>query len=497
MNISDCSGGKSVYKHSNYIMVFNSETDPVNLCRVCIQDVTYIPSENIFQSSDDPGHVNIYRKLSAICSQVFAGEESERKPSATEALVLPLNVCHDCKRKIDDAYELHRMCLESHRLFGELLAPKLEEVIVKKEPVDPVEDNLVQMEEPTVFADILEVPSKKPSARGKGRRSKVKQGIRNGKVAKNLEDNQKIPAFSCEKCGAVAKREFTLHLHMKTKHPKDVFQCDKCYEVYFDEAKMLEHRKNHDLAKPYACPNCQKRFKRRRDVTLHLVLCKGQTPYLCIECGKGYAYASSLTQHLLSHKEKSVACDLCPVKFHTKGALTMHIRLKHNKEKNYVCHICPKRFVSGDSLKFHILAHTDDRQFKCDVCDMRFLRRNNMMRHMRTHTGEKPYKCTHCYRSFSQTNDLVKHSKVHFGDNPYKCDRCDAAYRLLSELRDHYKVHSSSGGSDQPDNFKFNSSVSALQWRAAQELQHGVSQSSAELRQEEMAESRMEADDDF
>ncbi|XP_062710711.1 zinc finger protein 836 [Aedes albopictus] len=480
-------------------MAFNSETNPANLCRVCIQDVTYIPSENIFQSSDDPGHVNLYRKLSVICSQVFAAEP-DGKPSATEVLAMPLSVCHDCKGKIDDAYELHRMCLESHRLLGELLAPKLEEVMVKKEPEDPVEDTLLQLDEPKVFADILEVPSKKPSARGKGRRSRVKQDISNEEVAtaKNPEDNQENPAFSCEKCGAVAKREFALHKHMKMKHPKDVFQCDKCYEVYFDEAKMLEHRKNHDLEKPYACPICQKRFKRRRDVTLHSVLCKGQTPFLCTECGKGYAYASSLVQHLLRHKEKSMACDLCPVKFHTKGALNMHIRLTHNKEKNYVCHICSKRCVSSDALKKHLLCHTGERQFKCDVCDMKFLRRNNMMRHMRTHTGEKPYKCTHCDRAFSQTNDLVKHSKVHFGDNPYKCDRCDAAYRLLSELRDHYKVHSGSGygSSDQPDNFKF-TSVSALQWRAAQERQNDVSQSSAELKEGKVPESRMEADDEF
>ncbi|EAT40421.1 AAEL007864-PA [Aedes aegypti] len=480
-------------------MALNFDTNPADLCRVCIQNVTYVPSENIFESCSD---ITIYCKLSAICREVFAAEPQELS-SFTDSgvLALPLNVCRDCKSRIDDAYELHKMCVESNRKLRELLllvGPKLEEgVTVKQEPEEAIQSGEPShLEEPQqIFAESLNAPAKKSSPRGGKATSRVMKQEANDEEANNQGLKQETNGFPCEKCGVVTKREFALHKHMKMKHPKDVFKCDKCYEVYFDEAKLKEHRKNHDLEKPYPCPNCSKRFKVRRDVTLHANHCKGHTPYLCTECGKSYSYHSSLVQHLLRHKERAFACGQCPVKFHTKGALKMHVRITHNKEKNHSCDICEKRFVTNDSLKKHMVAHTGERRFTCDICNMRFKRSNNKQRHMRTHTGEKPYKCTHCDRAFSQTNDLLKHSKTHFGDNPYKCDRCDDAFRLISQLRDHYKVHYQSGGnqdSEPAGTFQF-TIVSALKRRAAQERQREHHQddipSASEANEDEMVNS--------
>ncbi|KXJ82083.1 hypothetical protein RP20_CCG015626 [Aedes albopictus] len=393
-------------------MALDPETNPANLCRVCIRDITDSPSENIFECSD-PDRVSIYEKLSVVCAQAF----TEDYPLANEALAMPQKVCSECNSKIDAAYKLNKMCLESHRLLWERLAPTLEEVTIKEEPLDVVENEPGQLAQETkVFAESLDVPV----------------------VADKVEKPAK---FECEKCGMKAKVMHMLHKHMKHKHRDEVFPCDKCYEAFFDRAKLEEHRKIHDHAKPYKCPNCPKRFKVRRDVTIHENHCKGHTPYLCTECGKGYSYHSSLALHMLRHKEKGFPCERCPSKFYTKGSLKTHMISSHATGKNVSCETCGARFTTKDTLQRHMISHSDERRFGCEVCGMRFKKSQGLRRHMLTHTGEKPHKCTHCDRAFTQSNDLIKHIKTHVGDKPYKCEQCAATFRLCAELRVHWEVH--------------------------------------------------------
>lgn len=151
-------------------MALSSDTNPADLCRVCIQNVTYVPSENIFESCSD---ITIYCKLSAICREVFAAEPQELS-SFTDSgvLALPLNVCRDCKSRIDDAYELHKMCVESHRKLQELVmlvGPKLEEgVTIKQEPEEAIQMGVPSHSEETqqIFAESLNAPAEKSSSRG-------------------------------------------------------------------------------------------------------------------------------------------------------------------------------------------------------------------------------------------------------------------------------------------------------------------------------------------
>ncbi|KXJ72797.1 hypothetical protein RP20_CCG017226 [Aedes albopictus] len=391
-------------------MALNPETNPANLCRVCIRDVTDAPSQNIFECCDSD-RVSIYDKLGAVCAQIFTEDKSP-------VCALPLRVCLDCKSKIDEAYELHKMCLESHRLLRELLtAPtSLAEVTIKEEPLEVYENEPALEEETKVFAERLDIPKAKDKA-------------------------DELGKFQCEKCETKTKQMFALYKHMKHKHRNEVLPCDKCYEAFFDEAKLEEHRKIHDHVKPYKCPNCPKRFKVRRVVTLHENQCKGHKPYLCTECGKAYSYSSSLAQHVARHRERSFVCDRCPSKFHTKGALKVHLMSSHATGKNVSCETCGARFATKYMLQRHMISHSDERPYACEVCNMRFKKVQNMRRHMRTHTGEKPHQCTHCDRAFSQSNDLIKHIKTHVGDKPYKCEQCDATFRLCGELRIHREVH--------------------------------------------------------
>nr|XP_029730670.1 zinc finger protein OZF-like [Aedes albopictus]XP_029730671.1 zinc finger protein OZF-like [Aedes albopictus] len=448
-------------------MASQPDTNVAALCRICIRDVSDVPAVNIFEpSSKDP---SIYSKLSIICSKVFASEP-EPKPLAQEEQAkekgLPVSVCPECKSKIDQAFDLHELCIESDRKLWEMLTDPVG-VVIKHELGDVILPEKIQ-QLPEVFTECLsELPlnvqhgaakedPKKCKAKTKGRRQ-----------------------FRCEKCTATTDRAFGLYKHMRLKHPKEALVCyyRKCHQVFFDEVKFQEHRKTHTVVKlnePQPCPNCGKLFKSLDGIKAHADQCAGNTPFLCTECGKAYSYAASLRQHVMRHKEKSFECDQCPVKFHTNISLKKHM-LTHTKERKFSCDTCGSRFTMKHTLLKHIQLHTGVRPFSCDLCSLRFTNSGHLQRHMRTHTGEKPYKCPHCDRAFAQTGDLAKHSKTHFGANPYKCDQCDEAFRLMTDLRNHYRLHyqaSDKEKPDRPETFDF-TIVSTLRRRAEQEKHSG------------------------
>ena len=47
----------------------------------------------------------------------------------------------------------------------------------------------------------------------------------------------------------------------------------------------------------------------------------------------------------------------------------------------------------ADTLKQHIITHSEEKPIKCDSCDAEFARLAHLTNHHRTHTGEKPFEC--------------------------------------------------------------------------------------------------------
>ncbi|XP_062559895.1 gastrula zinc finger protein XlCGF57.1-like [Armigeres subalbatus] len=452
-------------------MELSQEINPTSLCRVCIQDVTCLPSEDIFESTSTES-LNIHSKLKAICSEVFSAD-AEQKPLFNEAMALPTNVCSDCKYKIDEAYALHLMCIESNRKLWKLMTTTVETVIKEEiEDIIDIEPNHLQLN--AVFLENLDELSVKQELAEIQETSKVT--IKKPRKPALKSENPGLPKlYQCERCPVSTNLMGHMHKHMRYKHTHDAFQCSKCSAAFFDEAKLEEHKIIHTLDKPFPCPNCKKGFRTPYQIKAHINICTGQTPFLCTECGRSFAYRASLSQHVARHKEKSFYCPQCPSKFHMKGSLKSHMAT-HTTERKFRCESCGSGFQTSNALQRHMMCHTDERPYLCDLCSLKFRKIDHLRRHMRTHTGEKPYKCTHCDRAFSQSNDLVKHSKTHFGDNPYKCDRCDEAFRLMTELRNHYKVHYQSGNgqetSKNAETFKF-TIVNILNRRAEQEKKLG------------------------
>lgn len=50
-----------------------------------------------------------------------------------------------------------------------------------------------------------------------------------------------------------------------------------------------------------------------------------------------------------------------------------------------MCILCKKMFASPSHLNIHMRVHTGDRPFACEVCDVKFNTKGNLKRHMIKH----------------------------------------------------------------------------------------------------------------
>ena len=82
--------------------------------------------------------------------------------------------------------------------------------------------------------------------------------------------------------------------------------------------------------------------------------------------------------------ENSRKCDLCQMKFTTKGNLNKHVISVH--EKNYrpnPCRVCQKSFKKRTLLTLHIREEHDLNEFQCHICRMEFNHQTNLHGHIK------------------------------------------------------------------------------------------------------------------
>jgi KRAB domain-containing zinc finger protein len=104
---------------------------------------------------------------------------------------------------------------------------------------------------------------------------------------------------------------------------------------------------------------------------------------------------------------------------------------------------CKKVLANKDSLKNHIMIHTNQKGYKCDYGDCKYvsIQLGNLNIHKRIHTGEKPYKCNTCEKSFSQKGSLDNHIRLHTGERPFKCSHCEKCFTQKAALDLHITTH--------------------------------------------------------
>ncbi|KAF5298443.1 hypothetical protein FQR65_LT01222 [Abscondita terminalis] len=215
-----------------------------------------------------------------------------------------------------------------------------------------------------------------------------------------------------------------------------------------EEVENDEQNLNHPVdivENKFTCSICSKNFSCKQNFEVHQkAVHENHRPYQCDKCEKSFPYINSLKCHMLQHSEKNeklYPCEVCNKVFNHPSSLVYHREAEHNNGRRFVCNKCNKSFKHKQLLQRHQLVHSNERPHTCKLCDASFKTRANLLNHMPIHTGEKKYYCTQCGQSFAHKTSLTLHMRWHSGQKPYECDVCMKTFSQKGNLAEHKRIH--------------------------------------------------------
>lgn len=120
------------------------------------------------------------------------------------------------------------------------------------------------------------------------------------------------------------------------------------------------HRESHNrsLDNLIGCDQCEKSFHGKIRLARHKKTVHIHNDVQCPQCGKLFGNMVRLKGHMVRHRDKSVSCSECPVKFWLTKEMKEHVRTVHRKERKFVCELCGKGYLMNAQLKKHKLKGT-------------------------------------------------------------------------------------------------------------------------------------------
>ncbi|XP_058814258.1 zinc finger protein 91 [Topomyia yanbarensis] len=236
--------------------------------------------------------------------------------------------------------------------------------------------------------------------------------------------------------------------------------CNVCGETFAEALDLLAHAEIHARSGPHKCQLCRETFENEGAIKEHIQKFHSTelTDTSCVICGKCCKNHAALLKHAWEHSRDrsnygSHCCSRCGKTFYNKARLKRH--MVSHRNKSVKCEVCLEEFPDGRSLMNHRHSHTKSRQFPCSECGKTFGSRSSQQIHLRIHSGERPYGCRFCWKAFADGGTLRKHERVHTGEKPYGCSVCPRAFNQRVVLREHIRSHHSApdtklGTSEQP-----------------------------------------------
>ncbi|KAF7275002.1 hypothetical protein GWI33_012282 [Rhynchophorus ferrugineus] len=450
--------------------------DQIKLCRTCLSD--HIPTNSVFshlESEELYGNTTYSDILMRLTSLKILKNDG-----------LPQNICKNCQKQINNAFQFSKACERSNSILLNLLNKEDVKLEAKLEANDIEKSVTVKAEDvDLVSSDLIDVRlesglRKNDTDTEENDKSTILQPVRyicslcnkTYKFQKNLErhkchknqflndnKNQNSNELMCYKpTENVSKTDQTNQTIFKEKRNKDSDDSSHGDNVEFDniDTAATEQESEDDFVMDYSCDICSKTFKFRSLLNMHKRTHFKERPFLCSICGKGFADKYGLRSHSITHSEKKpYTCNFCQSNFRTQGALKVHVRV-HTGEKPYSCKECNKSFRQSANLIQHERIHSGEKPFECQICQKKFNHSGKLKVHFRTHSGERPFGCPHCNRYFAVKDTLKKHLWTHTGGRPFKykksksaseiipkypCDICNKMFKYKANLISHKRTH--------------------------------------------------------
>ncbi|CAG9772210.1 unnamed protein product [Ceutorhynchus assimilis] len=221
--------------------------------------------------------------------------------------------------------------------------------------------------------------------------------------------------------------------------------CNLCGKFFKEGLDLLAHAELHARGSECRCMICGEVCLGDNALAGHVQSTHKNLPqHSCALCGRRYKDSRALLKHSWEHsKEKAFSCTKCPKTFYNLVQIKRHM-ISH-RDKTVACDICEEDFPDGRSLLNHRHCHSNapGQRFPCNVCGKTFGTRSSQQIHFRIHTGERPYKCRFCWKAFADGGTLRKHERIHTGERPYACAVCPKAFNQRVVLREHIRSHHS------------------------------------------------------
>ena len=188
----------------------------------------------------------------------------------------------------------------------------------------------------------------------------------------------------------------------------------------------------------YSCDVCHIKFKTKGELSMHSLI---HNRLQCDVCKRVLRCADSLATHKLKHTgDKPYTCGICNKGFVLSSTLKKHLRI-HSGEDLYSCKICDKTFLNERNLRDHLICHTGAKPYQCEVCQKWFSAASSRKTHMSVHTGKKPFTCLICLRGFTDSSKLNAHMSLHTGMKKYACELCPKSFTYPWQLNKHVSIH--------------------------------------------------------
>ena len=258
----------------------------------------------------------------------------------------------------------------------------------------------------------------------------------------------KVPSHSCTTCGESFKTQEALWDHVPI-HTVINYRCNVCNQVF----PVKELLSRHQAGCRY-CKYCKKYFTSAKMFENHIKTwshyikmdaeSQNKQKYVkenvlrCPICEKSFRQKWRFQRHVVSHEQNlhklPQSCDQCGKRFPILSVLKIH-----QKE-------CRKQFKETHHLQRHSSIHSAERPFKCDHCDWTFKLKNSLKRHMLMHSNIKTsaparYPCRFCNISYSRECRLMDHMIALHSKTLLECYFCPLNFCYRSTLEEHERLH--------------------------------------------------------